>query len=273
MSTKNNNNWNIYCGNCGKIGHIYRRCTEPITSLGVILFQIVNNKIKYLLIQRRDTLGFVEFMRGKYNLENLKYISNILEIMTIEERDKILSNDFDTLWNNLWMNMNSKQYLNEYDSSKKKFNDLKRGFKVQDEFINLKILNDRVLYIYDGPEWGFPKGRRNLKESNIDCARREFEEETGLKPNDYELIMNIDPLEEIFLGTNNIRYKHIYYVAKTNKDILPVINLDNYNQVTEISNIQWFTYEKAQSNLRSYNKEKKKVLEKLNSLLISKKVL
>ena len=34
------------------------------------------------------------------------------------------------------------------------------------------------------PEWGFPKGRRNLKESNLDCSRREFMEETGLESTD-----------------------------------------------------------------------------------------
>ena len=58
-----------YCGNCGQLGHIYRRCLLPIISLGVILFKKEQNTIKYLMVQRRDTLGYVEFMRGKYNLE------------------------------------------------------------------------------------------------------------------------------------------------------------------------------------------------------------
>ena len=30
---------NVYCGNCGKFGHIYKRCTAPITSLGVICYK------------------------------------------------------------------------------------------------------------------------------------------------------------------------------------------------------------------------------------------
>ena len=58
-------------------------------------------------------------MRGKYNLENIKYIFKLFEIMTEAERNKIMTNDFDTLWNNLWMNKNLKQYHNEYDTSKK----------------------------------------------------------------------------------------------------------------------------------------------------------
>ena len=36
----NGNGHKSYCGNCGKIGHIYRRCTEPIISLGIICINI-----------------------------------------------------------------------------------------------------------------------------------------------------------------------------------------------------------------------------------------
>ena len=51
-----------YCCNCGKTGHLYRKCLSPIISLGVILVKLEKDTLKYLLIQR-DTLGFVEFMR------------------------------------------------------------------------------------------------------------------------------------------------------------------------------------------------------------------
>ena len=40
-------------------------------------------------------------MRGKYNLEDKKYILNTFEKMTINERNKLLNNDFQTLWNYL----------------------------------------------------------------------------------------------------------------------------------------------------------------------------
>ena len=33
----------IYCGNCGILGHTYRRCTAPITSLGAIVFKLDEN--------------------------------------------------------------------------------------------------------------------------------------------------------------------------------------------------------------------------------------
>ena len=30
----------LYCGNCGKGGHLYRNCTEPITSFGLVNVKI-----------------------------------------------------------------------------------------------------------------------------------------------------------------------------------------------------------------------------------------
>src|SRR6202012_5347638 len=37
---------NIYCGNCGKYGHTYKKCSEPITSLGIVNIKVdVENDI------------------------------------------------------------------------------------------------------------------------------------------------------------------------------------------------------------------------------------
>ena len=39
---------------------------------------------------------------------------------------------------------------------------------------------------------GFPKGRRNLGESDQDCAIREFEEESGFKSKDYVILNDVN---------------------------------------------------------------------------------
>ena len=59
-----------FCNNCGKLGHLFHQCKIPITSIGIIAFRIKNNKIEYLLIRRKDSLSFVDFLRGKYQLNN-----------------------------------------------------------------------------------------------------------------------------------------------------------------------------------------------------------
>jgi 8-oxo-dGTP pyrophosphatase MutT (NUDIX family) len=254
----------IYCGNCGEEGHTYRRCLSPIMSLGIILYKIDDGIIKYLFIQRKDTLGFVEFMRGKYNLENLDYIKDIFKIMTINERDKILKHDFDYLWNELWMNFNNKKFHNEYSSSKEKFYKLKAGFKLQDEDYDIEKINNLVPKIYNETEWGFPKGRRNLRESDIDCAKREFEEESGYSLNNYSIVDETLKFQEIFSGTNNIRYQHTYYLAKSLNDIKLEIDKNNFNQYSEIRNVKWFTLEEGLEAIRDYNEEKKVILNKVD---------
>lgn len=54
------------------------------------------------------------------------------------------------------------------------------------------------------PEWGFPKGRRNIGESDIACATREFNEETGLNQLQYRIFENLEPIREVFFGNNNV---------------------------------------------------------------------
>ena len=256
----------IFCGNCGLYGHSYRRCMSPITSLGIVAFRINNNIPEYLMIQRKDTLGYVEFMRGKYNLENINYVYKLFEIMTKKERDNIQNNDFDKIWNELWMNKNSRQFRVEYDSSKKKFINLKNGIKIEGMFVNLKSLNENVPLYWDSPEWGFPKGRRNLKESDKECAKREFKEETGIKEEEYQ-ICNSNPFSEIFLGSNNIRYKHVYFLGKYISDKEIILDKKNYQQISEISNIKWYNINECLDKIRPYNVEKKKVIKEIDDYI------
>ena len=270
MNSKLVNKNNSYCSNCGKLGHHYKRCLEPIISLGVIIFKKTSHNLKYLVIQRKDTLGFVEFMRGKYNIENIKYIRQLFEIMTVKEKEEVVSNNFDYLWDKLWLNKNNRHFHNEYTSSKLKFNKLKKGFYEKNKFINLSIINKESEPKYDEPEWGFPKGRRNIREKDIDCAMREFNEETGIDETKYKLL-NIKPISESFIGTNNIRYKHIYYIGEA-KDTVPnklSIDKSNINMVSEISNIEWVSFVEGLKKIRSYNIEKKNMLESLNKFLIT----
>ena len=98
----NKNNHNQFCNNCGKLGHTYNQCSNPITSLGIITFNKHKKPLKYLLICRKDSLGYVEFVRGKYPLYNKDYIQNIINEMTIQEKTNLLTKSFDEIWKLLW---------------------------------------------------------------------------------------------------------------------------------------------------------------------------
>lgn len=271
---RNNKKEIIYCCNCGKKGHNYKNCLSPVISYGVILYDKRKglNNINYLMIQRKDTIGFVEFIRGKYNLDNYKYITQIFKIMTERERTNITTMEFDDLWNLLWLNKhkNNKNTMLEYKNSKEKFNIIKKGLFINNNFINLEIINKKTPIIYQESEWGFPKGRRNLYETDIKCAIREFTEETNIKSCSYVINDYSKTFVETFYGTNSIKYRHIYYIAELTCDINLEIDKKNINQISEISNLKWFNFKDSHNIIRPYNIEKKKVIQYINSYLLKK---
>jgi len=256
-----------YCNNCGKHGHSYNQCKLPITSLGSIAFRICDNKIEYLMICRKDTLGFIDFMRGKYTLTNKEYIMNMLKQMTNTEKTKLNTLTFDQLWHDIWGNVSViNQYKAEEISSRNKFNQLKQGVQYKTNKLSLtEMIEESNQYtLWNEPEWGFPKGRRNYNESDLDCALREFNEETGINTKSIKLIENLFPFEEIFTGSNYKSYKHRYFI--TYIDSKKNINMNNYEK-TEVSKMEWKTYENCMSSIRNYNLEKQYMRTKINNTL------
>ena len=115
---------------------------------------------------------------------------------------------------------------------------------------------EKIVSTRTEPEWGFPKGRRIPRETDIQCSVREFCEETDIDKNDIHLLTNIEPIEEIFTGSDNILYKHIYYIAEVKKDINVVINPENIHQKAEIGDIKWFTKNEVIQKLEKINTER-----------------
>ena len=64
--------------------------------------ECVAKSIEYLLIQRRDSIGFIELIRGKYKVNDYDYINKNIAGMTAAEREKIRTMSFDELWESLW---------------------------------------------------------------------------------------------------------------------------------------------------------------------------
>jgi hypothetical protein len=257
--------YNTFCNNCGKIGHLLNDCKNPITSIGIIAFRYNNSHshFEYLLIQRNDSFGFVEFIRGKYPLYNLQYLQTLINEMTFEEKNKILTMKFEDMWKLLWGDFSNGQYRNEETTSKEKFEYLKKGIKIKDIEYNIESLIASSNTKWTEPEWGFPKGRRNYQEKDIDCGIREFTEETGYSSNDFKLIENIIPYEEIFIGSNIKSYKHKYYLACMTNNTL---DIQDY-QKSEVKNIKWMSFDECLNYIRPYNLEKINIIEKINKVL------
>ena len=229
-----------FCNNCGKQGHLFGNCKRPITSLGVVVFRKWQGGLQYLMICRKDTIGYIEFLRGKYPLYSPDYIKELMDQMTLDEKERLLVTDFDTLWGNLWGDFASVQYRSEEKHSREKFLQIKRGiqtFNAAEYNLESLVRDSKTTWLT--PEWGFPKGRRNYQESDLGCALREFEEETGYSKSDVMVVRNVCPFEEIFMGSNFKSYKHKYYLG-----CLPVEEKEPSTdfQRCEVSSVKWVTF-------------------------------
>jgi len=255
---------NQFCNNCINQGHLFNQCRTPITSVGIVSFIKEKDTLKYLMICRKDSLGYIEFLRGKYPLYNKEYIQTLVDEMTISEKERIGSGNFDDLWKGLWGDFIGIQYRSEEKHAKEKFIQIKRGIQIYNEGsydISSLIKESQTNWIT--PEWGFPKGRRNYQETDITCAYREFNEETGFMKDDLDMITNIQPFEEIFIGSNYKSYRHKYYVAELiSKNITP----DKF-QKSEVSDMRWLTLDECLSIIRPYNLEKLQVIKDINNVL------
>jgi len=268
------------CSNCGLSGHSYKSCSAPVSSYGLIAFRAVGEpqvdrliretksltgyegqKIQFLLIQRKDSIGYVEIIRGKYKLDDTAYIQAQAAGMTASERERVLTLPFETLWTDMWgSNSNGKQFTNEFEQSRRRFNTMKESGQLA------KLMTDAPPP-FSTPEWGFPKGRRNPREDNIACAMREFNEETGLRPHQYKVIENMEPIRETFFGNNHIHYTHVYYLAFCSDTLEVKMNPDDAHMARETGDIRWASLEEALTLIRPENVEKREILLRASSIL------
>lgn len=255
------------CANCAVIGHTFRDCKEPVMSYGICAVKIKDDIPQYLLIRRRDTISYVEFLRGKYKMENREYIQLLINGMTVEERRRLTAQSFDTLWENLWNSQNTRQFRNEYEAAKRTFEALKNTGDLYGRLMIRYI--EEASTSWEEPEWGFPKGRRAVHEKELDCALREYGEETGLNPRDLHVITDEPPLIEEYTGTNGIRYKQIYFIAACAPDSVATHQPMNRVMSREVGNIGYFPFETAYLKIRPSNAEKRALLGQLHHKIMS----
>jgi 8-oxo-dGTP pyrophosphatase MutT (NUDIX family) len=214
------------CLNCNKPNHQFNQCKIPIISYGIIAFRPSLAGIQYLMICRKYTFGYIDYIRGKYPSYNMAQIQKNVDEMSSDEKQRLMVEPLD-----------SDRGINEY--------------------IRASTTS------WGEPEWEFPKGRRNYQESDLDCALREFEEETGYTSSCVNIIENMLPFEEVFIGSNHKSYKYKYYLAYMNENKVPVQNF----QSSEVSKMEWKVLDECLNSIRPYNLEKKHVIQNINNVL------
>lgn len=228
------------------------------------IFENITNDLKenlyFMMIMRKNSIEYTEMVKGKYDVDNKNTYDRLLGFITKNEIKYLKENNFEDIWNNLWGSDNfdksskiKNRYVEEFKQSMKKF-----------DLLNKSIFDENKT-IYTEQEWGFPKGKKNRTESNLKCAIREFEEETGLKSNemdsDYDILRDMTSIVECFTGTNGLFYKHIYYLAISPK----MVKLDMSKVVSshEIGAIKWLNFYDSFKKIRHYHFHKREIIENI----------
>uniref|UniRef100_A0A6C0H644 Nudix hydrolase domain-containing protein n=1 Tax=viral metagenome TaxID=1070528 RepID=A0A6C0H644_9ZZZZ len=253
---------NDTCNNCGKYGHQSNQCLKPITSCGIILFKKVDGCLNYLMVRRKHSFSFIDFIHGNYLSNNYIQLQKIFDEMSIFEKELIRDNNFSVCWEYCW---GKKKYEFIFE---KKFGQIKSGFYSNDKkiIVDVNYLINNSNQNWQEPEWEFPKGKKNNGETEEDCAFREFKEETGFS-NDIHIafLENIIPFEEIFFGSNFKSYKTKYFLYKylgNNQE-----NMQNF-QKSEIGNMKWMTFDECNQYIRNYQTEKHLLIHNVNNCLL-----
>jgi 8-oxo-dGTP pyrophosphatase MutT (NUDIX family) len=219
---------------------------HPKCSFGIALLRGGNGKPHELLcVQRRYTYAFAEFIHARYRRKkernNTRANSNVVQLlnqMTSEELQDVATLDFRIMWNRVWRNDPDQVPL--YIDKRMKFFE---NFMQSDGGAVLQsLVRDArgcgVLW------WEAPKGKKTApSETDIECAVREFSEETKLTRSHYQLHM---PLQRITFThtTQGITYITVLFCAHALQplDDGPSRPLDSSHMGThsvEIADVRW----------------------------------
>jgi len=185
--------------------------------------------VRLLMIRRRYTYAFFMFVCGKYNVHSDAEIIRLLDSMTIDEKIDILSLNFRQLWYRIWLGkIDQPMFIN----ARLMFNDclLRYGDARIKALIKRSRTNAELL-------WELPKGHKKYpSEYDLDCAIREFYEETGIPRTSYRVT---DFTYKNNFTEEGVQYQITYYIAiLTRAPRPPTVNIDSH-QIIEINAQQW----------------------------------
>lgn len=211
-----------------------------------------NSQVEMLMIKKRYTYQYFSFVFGHYKKHNVKRLQYLFNNMTFGEKIDILSMNFSTMWYRLWLCDPEKNY----DSYKKniataeQLKNLKYYFRKKTKFetIFLRDGGKRLKRLINNSTnastpWEMPKGGIDTNELELNCAIREFEEESGITPDKYTLLWDVMPIISSHKD-DNVIYKSVYYLAylnNTNTNWEPKVKFASAHQLAEVEQIQWIS--------------------------------
>jgi len=147
--------------------------------------------MRVLLVRRRYTYAYVDFVYGRYG-KNSRGLSRLFNAMTAEELLSVSTFNFELMWNMLWKEKMPRpsHFIRDeiYMKTHAKFSSyVMRNSNSVQSIINNTETRGNI-------SWEIPKGHKDFrKETDIMCAIRELEEETGYASEHIRSLGRISP--------------------------------------------------------------------------------
>ncbi len=215
-------------------------------SCGISCFKRIDGQMKILAICKRNSYAYRNFVHGGYSSNDNNEIIALLNGMTGEEKMTILSLEFKYLWYRIYLHSSRK--IEEYAQLQLKF----ANAFVSDNGVRIKKLISQSTNLPN--VWEIPKGRPSKEESDLECALREFTEETGLTKSQYTLIWRQPRL--VSFEDAEVKYVYKYFMAFASGEVDLKIDSSFIEQACEIQDLRWvsFTEFKLLSQNEAVNK-------------------
>jgi len=218
-----------------------KRVTKESFGLICCRYNKPKNALEVMVIKKRCTYSFIEFVLGHYSKNGKnghRRIRYLFNHMTLGEKIDIKNMDFGVLWNRIWLvNPNHMYSFNTFYEQKKKH--FCATFCHDGGVLLTQLLNNT----YNADTlWEAPKGKRNPLEADIECAVREFREETGIKKNKYTLLADVRPMRHTYLHSR-VQYNHTYFAALCLDDRVQKkdMRFKSREQMIEVMETRWAT--------------------------------
>jgi len=218
---------------------------------------------KFLIYQRRDNYEYIDILRGNWHTETR--LKELMSALSNEERCRIREYTFRELWDDLWINHTSHIHADGFEKAQRKYDTIKSKIPT--------LMDSDGMYFNVEPPWGFPKGKKlnQDKETDLDCALREFSEETRL-PSEQLSVWNVRPYMEAYKGNNNKPYSTYYFLAEVPNE-MEVTKIDTPQCIRseavseEAADARWMTCSEACLKLAP---RRQAILKKITHLIRTK---
>ena len=215
--------------------------------------------LSVLLIERKNSNAFYDILCGRYSVKKSgrRQLITLLSELSCKER---------------WCLLNSASFTDAFECTGYDYETLPRRLLLEQLFeknrsLLCTIIGSLLPYFCHNPsrEIGFPKGRLKCNmETKLQCAVRECCEETGYAPSEIKLVSTHRTVFETFVGSDNVMYRHVYFVAWVNTPLRPITK----EQADEVCGVEWTPLDNVSNRIREYDKTKLCVLKRACDLLV-----